>query len=71
MSFTLDSVMIGQSKLWYKVTEIHATRCWIKVSGLCGSFQRRHVTNLIELIVASKRELEPVAYNGSTKEYEY
>lgn len=28
---------------WYIVKEIHATRQWIKVEGLVGSFQTGHV----------------------------
>ncbi len=39
---------------WYKVSEIHDTRFWIKVKGLAGSFQRGHIkkfTNKVEQLL--------------------
>jgi len=36
-------VKVGHLSKWFKVIEIHETRNWIKVNGLCGSFQRGHI----------------------------
>lgn len=38
---TTTSVKINGS--WYKVSEVHPTKYWIKVKGLLGSFQRGHI----------------------------
>lgn len=51
--FNTTTTFVKTNGAWYKVSEIHETRLWIKVEGLAGSFQRAHIkkfTNKIETI---------------------